>query len=174
MWQKLPRVSACARRTDDATVGCRGKCGFGRRAQGSHNRYSVPNPPLVRRVEILEEKVDALSQLPERVTGVEMQLVAVRDDLHSLRGEVTTLRDELRSFREEFTSRDEFTSFRNEVLREFAAVSVEIHAGDEETRRQMRVLHEDVISRIALLQEGIDRRNGRSGRSARTPPKRRR
>jgi hypothetical protein len=98
-------------------------------------------------VEILEEKVDALSQLPERVTGVETGLV---------------------------TLRDEFTSFRAEVRAEFAAIRVEIRAGDEETRRQMRVLHEDVISRIALLQEGIDRRNGRSGRSTRTPPKRRR
>jgi uncharacterized small protein (DUF1192 family) len=109
----------------------------------------VPNPPLVRRVEILEEKVDALSQLPERVTGVETRLA---------------------------TLRDEFTAFRAEVRGEFAAIRVEIRAGDEETRRQMRVLHEDVISRIALLQEGIDRRNGRSGRSARTRtrPKRRR
>jgi hypothetical protein len=32
----------------------------------------------------------------------------------------------------------------------------EIHAGDEETRHLMRVLHEDVIARLAILQE----RNG--------------
>jgi hypothetical protein len=37
----------------------------------------------------------------------------------------------------------------------------EIRAGDEETRRQMRVLHEEVISRIALLREGQQRRNHR-------------
>jgi hypothetical protein len=29
-----------------------------------------------------------------------------------------------------------------------------IRTGDEETRRQMRILHEEVISRIALLAEG--------------------
>jgi len=108
---------------------------------------SMPNAPLVRRVEIVEEKVDALSLLPERVTAVETRLV---------------------------TLHDEFTSFRTEVRAEFVAVRAEIRAGDEETRHQMRVLHEDVISRIGLLQEGIDRRNGRSGRSPRTPPKRRR
>jgi hypothetical protein len=85
----------------------------------------MPHPPLIRRVEILEEKVDTLSQLPERLTAVEVQLVAMRG---------------------------------------------EIRAGDEETRRHMRVLHEDVISRIVLLQEGIDRRNGGSRRAAHKPP----
>src|SRR5437773_11064140 len=100
---------------------------------------SMPNAPLVRRVEILEEKVDALSQSPERVSAIEKQLVVVRD--------------ELKSFRDEFTSRAEFTSFRTEVR-------AEIRAGDEETRHQLRVPREDVVSRIALLQEGIDRRNG--------------
>jgi hypothetical protein len=30
----------------------------------------------------------------------------------------------------------------------------EIRTGDEETRRQMRVLHEEVLARIALLDEG--------------------
>ena len=34
----------------------------------------------------------------------------------------------------------------------------EIRAGDEETRVEMRVLHEEVIARIALLQEGRPRR----------------
>ena len=31
----------------------------------------------------------------------------------------------------------------------------EIRAGDEETRLQMRVLHEDLVGRLALLQEGM-------------------
>jgi len=30
--------------------------------------------------------------------------------------------------------------------------------GDDETRRQMRVLHEEVVSRIALFQEGRGRK----------------
>ena len=32
----------------------------------------------------------------------------------------------------------------------------EIRLGDEETRRYMRVLHEEIISRIATIQEGQD------------------
>lgn len=65
---------------------------------------------------------------------------------------------------------------RVEMHSEFAAVRAElraeIRAGDEETRRHMRVLHEDVISRIALLQESMDRSNRNSGDP--THPRRRR
>jgi hypothetical protein len=88
--------------------------------------------PLVRRVEILEERVNSTSDRPDRVAAVKTEL----------------------------------TSFRSEVLaqfaavhKEFAAVRAEMRAGDEETRRYMRVLHEDVISRIALLQETVERSN---------------
>ena len=41
--------------------------------------------------------------------------------------------------------------FRGEVRAEFAAVREEIRAGDEETRRQMRILHEEVISRVGSV-----------------------
>jgi hypothetical protein len=47
------------------------------------------------------------------------------------------------------------------VRAEFAAVRDEIRTGDEETRRLMRVLHEEVISRIALLGEGRKTRRRR-------------
>ena len=67
----------------------------------------------------------------------------------------------------------EFAALRSELRAEFAAVRVEIHGGDEETRRQMRLLHEDVISRIALLQEGIDRSNGGNRGSKRKNSRRR-
>jgi len=42
-----------------------------------------------------------------------------------------------------------------------AALRVEIRAGDEETRQQMRVLHEDLVARIGLLQEGLTRSSAR-------------
>ena len=45
---------------------------------------------------------------------------------------------------------------RGEMHAEFSALRIEIRSGDEETRRHMRVLHEEVISRIALID---DRRN---------------
>lgn len=43
---------------------------------------------------------------------------------------------------------------RDEMRDEFAAVRQEIGDGDEETRRYMRVLHEEVLARIATIAEG--------------------
>jgi uncharacterized coiled-coil protein SlyX len=48
---------------------------------------------------------------------------------------------------------------------EFSAVREEIRLGDEETRRYMRVLHEEVISRIATIQEGQDASRPRRGKT---------
>lgn len=71
------------------------------------------------------------------------------------------------------TLRDEFVSIRVEVRNEFGALRGELRSGDEETRRQMRVLHEEVISRIALILEGLGpSRPGGERSSARRPPKR--
>ena len=47
----------------------------------------------------------------------------------------------------------QIVQLRTEMGGEFSAMRQEIHVGDEETRTLMRVLHEDVINRIALLQE---------------------
>jgi hypothetical protein len=119
--------------------------------------------PFVRRVEILEERVNSLSELPDRVAAVERQVVA-------LCGEVTSFRAEVRN---EFAAMR--ADLRGEMRDGFAAVRAdlraEMHAGDEETRRYVRVLHEDVISRIALLQESVERSNGKSGGA--THPRRR-
>jgi hypothetical protein len=48
--------------------------------------------------------------------------------------------------------------FRVEVRSEFAAVREELKAGDEETHRLMRLLHEDVIERIKILGDQIETR----------------
>lgn len=48
----------------------------------------------------------------------------------------------------------QIVQLRDEMRSEFSVTRAEAHAGDEETRRYMRVLHEDVITRIAVLQEG--------------------
>ena len=98
--------------------------------------------PFHRRVEMLESEVNALNQLPVRVEAVEVRLVELTRDL-------STLRDDFVSFRLEV--RNEFSNVRSEA----AAMEERLHAGHEETRRQMRVLHEDVIARFALLQEGL-------------------
>src|SRR4051794_18765251 len=46
-------------------------------------------------------------------------------------------------------TRGEFSAVRHEVHRLAETLRVEIRAGDAETRRYMRVLHEEVLSRIA-------------------------
>ena len=93
--------------------------------------------------------------LISRVEIVEEQAATVQTELREFRGEV----------------RQAFVKVRNEFRTDLSALEtslrVEIQNGDEETRRQMRVLHEDVISRLALLQEGLDSRN-KSPRSRRS------
>ncbi len=79
------------------------------------------------RVEILERTVEGLSGLPDRVTAVAGQILELRTEMHS-----------------------GFSAMGSE----FAAVRNEMRAGDDDTRRQMRVLHEDAISRIGVIAEG--------------------
>lgn len=92
--------------------------------------------PLVKRVDALEAEMSDLRVLAQTVTTHGVQISQLR----------TEMRAEFSALRQEIQAGDEET---RRVLRE------EIRAGDEETRRAMRVLHEDVISRIALLQEGL-------------------
>ena len=79
----------------------------------------MPARSLTVRVDILEQDVEGLQTLPDRMTGLESQIL----------------------------------QFRVEMRDGFSAILTRLHEGDEESRRQMRVLHEDVISRIALLQD---------------------
>jgi signal transduction histidine kinase len=74
---------------------------------------------------------DLRTEFHGELHGIRGELHGLRGELHGLRGELDGLRDELHETRD--------------VLRS------EIRAGDEETRRYMRVLHEDLIVRIAAL-----------------------
>jgi len=93
---------------------------------------------LEKRMDRLERRVEILERLPERVTAVETQIVLLRDEMRS----------------------------------EFSAVRTDIRTGDEETRRMltermeslfdanqrhMRLLHEDLVERIARMGEGRNR-----------------
>ena len=121
---------------------------------------------IIERLQVLEKKVELLETLPERVSAVESRLTAVESGLTAVDVQLVQLRREMRdefaalrmdgrtgnnetrlTVGEEIRAGDEET---RRVLRE------EIRAGDEETRRYMRVLHEEVIARIALTQEGRD------------------
>jgi hypothetical protein len=46
----------------------------------------------------------------------------------------------------------QFLQIREEVRSDFSAVRAAIRAGDEATQRLMRVLHEDVIARLSLIE----------------------
>jgi hypothetical protein len=113
--------------------------------------------PLVRRIEILEGDVNALRQLPDRVSAVAADLAAVRGDVTQLQGDVTRLQGDVTRLQ------GDVTELKRDMHTEFAAVRDEIRTGDEETRRQMRILHEEVISRLALLGEG--RKTRRRGKT---------
>ena len=109
---------------------------------------------LDKRVDLVEKKMEALETLPDRVTRVELQLVHLRDDIRA--GDEETrrvLREEIRAGDEETRRalRDEIRSGDEETRR---VLRDEIRSGDDETRRYMRVLHEDVIARLATIQEG--------------------
>jgi phosphoglycerate-specific signal transduction histidine kinase len=95
----------------------------------------MPDAILIRRIEILEQKVEGLELLPARMTTLESQILQLGDDM-----------------------RVEFSAMRQEMATAISQLEerlVErIRSGDEETRRYMRVLHEDVIERISRIQEG--------------------
>ena len=98
----------------------------------------MPPETIESRVDTLERRVTDLETLPNRITAVESQIVQLRTEMRS----------------------------------EFSAVREEIRSGDEETRRvlggridengrHMRVLHEEVIGRLAIIQEGQSARRRR-------------
>jgi hypothetical protein len=102
----------------------------------------MPRGTLAQRVMILEQKVEQLQTLPARIAAVELQILQLRDEMRS---EFSAVRRELTDlFRTELQTTAESLG---------AGIRAEIRQGDEETRRYMRVLHEDVIARIAALGE---------------------
>jgi hypothetical protein len=83
----------------------------------------------------------------DRVTTIESQvktLQALPGAVAALAARVTSFESQFLQFRAEV--KDEFLQTRHE-LRE------EIRAGDEETRRYMRVLYEDLVARIMTIRE---------------------
>jgi hypothetical protein len=87
---------------------------------------------LEERVAFLENEMQGLRGLPERVASLEENILQFRAEV-----------------------RDEFSALRKEMRGEIQGMAqtlrVELRAGDAETRRYMRVLHEEVLSRIANI-----------------------
>ena len=117
---------------------------------------------LEERVNMLERGVEILEQLPDRVTALEVQIVELRGEMRAefsaTRAEARE-RDELvlQTLREEIRAGDEHViqTLRQEIHagdeHVVQTVRQEIRAGDEETRRFMRILHEDLVDRIEIL-----------------------
>jgi len=103
----------------------------------------MPEHHLAARVENLERKVDVLEVLPERLSAVELQIQQLRSEMGE---QFSAIRQELRA-----EIKAEGESIKTELRKE-------IRDGDEETRRYMRVLHEEVLSRITTIQERRPRR----------------
>ena len=111
---------------------------------------------LERRIEILEENMEQLRDVPVRLSAVESQIVQLRAEMQTgfsalrgqndeTRGEMVGLRGEMVRLNDE--TRREMVSLNDETRRELIRLN-------DETNAHLRVLHEEVISRIALLQEG--------------------
>ena len=86
---------------------------------------------LEQRMDMLERRVEILERLPDRVTALESQIVLLRDEMRSEFSAMRTRDDEIQRV---LTERMEFLFDANE--------------------RHMRMLHEDLVERIARLSEG--------------------
>jgi hypothetical protein len=120
----------------------------------------MPPQTLDRRVESLEKRVTVLEQLPARVDHLAVQLSQLRDEMRAefsaVRSGITAGDDRVvRSLREEIREGDE------RVVR---SLREEIRAVAEEIMAHARMLHEDALSRIALIGEGRPSQRGRTKR----------
>jgi len=79
---------------------------------------------LDKRMNRLERRVEVLERLPERVTALESQIVLLRDEVRS-----------------------GFSATRNELTERMESLF-------DENERHIRLLHEDLVERIARISEG--------------------
>lgn len=133
------------------------------------------------RVERLENTLESLAGLPvavgelrERVIGLEGRASALESQIVQLRAE---MRNEFSTVRLEMTDmriglkgdiasvRQELSDVRTELKGDVATVRQDLTSLVTETRdslsSQMRMLHEDLISRIALIADGRSARKRR-------------
>jgi hypothetical protein len=90
---------------------------------------------------MLEDQMQHLRDLPERVTNLESQFVQLRQEM----------RDGFSAIRSEM--KEGASQLRSEMKEGASQLRSEMREGFAELGRQMRVLHEDAISRIATIGE---------------------
>ena len=89
-----------------------------------------------------------LETLPDRITAVESQIVQLRTEM---RGEFSAVREEIRSGDRVLGERIDET---NRVLQRIEETTRVLAERIDENGRHMRVLHEEVIGRLVIIQEG--------------------
>ena len=112
----------------------------------------MPPQTLEARIESLEHRVTTLEELPARMDDLTLQVSQLRTEM---RAEFSALRGEVSAVRHE--SREQgvaiLTTLRQEIAEQGQRTDATI--SKMATGSEMRALYEDVISRIALLQEGL-------------------
>ena len=128
----------------------------------------MAEPNLTDRIEIVEQKVHILESLPPRMEAVALQIIQLRAEMSS---EFSSMRDEMRGGEAQLWQeiraadarlRQEIRAFHTGLREEMGTletsllekIRADIRDGDEQTRTYMRVLHEEVISKLAALGEG--------------------
>jgi chromosome segregation ATPase len=126
---------------------------------------------LSTRVNILERQMEGFDELPGRMTSLEGRMGSLEGRMGSLEERMGSLEERMGLLEERVASleeqvsqlrsemRTEFSNVRGEMREMRAELIARMDAGDQETRTLMRVLHEDVIDRIARLGEQL---NGRA------------
>jgi hypothetical protein len=109
----------------------------------------MPLQSVETRLEKLEQRVTVLEQLPARIDGLTLQIVQLRGEMHA----AFSAREA--SLREEIRAGDNVIRREMHELHDLTMKAI----GDVHTR--MLVLHENVLERIALTQEGKPRRDKR-------------
>ena len=138
---------------------------------------------LVRRVDMLEETLNSLTQLPERFTTLEQRFDGLEGRFETVEARFETvearlglvesqfvqlrteMRDEFSAVRQEmaelptkqdlagFATRAEMHAMKAELQDDIYGVNRDLTGHILETQRQMRVLYEDLVARINTLGE---------------------
>jgi len=112
---------------------------------------------------MLEERVTSLEELPPRMAGRELQIVQLRTEMHAefsaVRGDIRSVDVRLGSveagLREEIRSVDvRLGSVEAGLREEIRSVETGLRQAIGEAQVQTRVLFEDFVARLAVVDEG--------------------
>jgi vacuolar-type H+-ATPase subunit I/STV1 len=108
----------------------------------------MPLESIESKVERLEHRVNAIELLPARIEHLGVQILQLREEMSV----------EFSAVRREVSAGDEETrrTLRDEIRAGDERVTAALTARIEDARRETRVLHEDVVGRIAVIGEGFD------------------